>query len=707
MPILNKRTAFSLSIDGLKRNEGLQVLDFKGKEAINETYFFEIELVINRHDLELDDYLHKPAYLCIDNEDGYGFHGLIQEFVQGKTHLHMTHYHVQLVPRLFYLNHRVNQRIFQQQKVQDIIVAILKDHGILADHYRFELVGLYEPREYCTQYQESDLEFVHRLCEEEGIRFHFEHRKQGHTLVFSDSPVGYPRLPKPTEFKHESGLNAERPTVDVFSAGLRSKTSRVTRRYDDFETSNKTLELAFNGNDADACKVLPQLESFDYPAHFTSEQQGKLALRKSLERLQADGCLAHGQSNQPMLLSGHVFELEDHLRKDWNGGWLLRKITHRGRQPQVTEAFRMAAPDADDGFVQGYRNTFTASPERVTFRPPLKHRKPHVLVSQTAVVTGPKGETIHCDAFGRVKVRMRWDRSGSADEFSSRWVRVSTGWAGNGYGSMVIPRVGMEVLITFEDGDPDCPLLTGYLFNTANTVPYDLPANKTRSVFKTLSYPGGGGGNEVRIEDRQGQEQIFLHAQRDFLTQAKNDHTLEIGNEQRTSVQANVYREHFAEEHHTTHGLRTTQLNADDSLNVAGSINTQAGQAVVMRAGKLAQVQAGERVVLNAGDYVGMSVGSEYFTVTASGIFCSSLPVLGGMPIGAIPPNIQPPQLPGESPQEAAGRLMALSPCLPEFSWENDPEPVEELPEPVVCKNCLLRARNQAAAAVSRTPQSA
>ena len=172
----------------------------------------------------------------------------------------------------------------------------------------------------------------------------------------------------------------------------RAQASRASRRYDDFETTNRTLELAFKGDDHETWKVLPQLESFDYPAHFTSEKQGKLALRKTLERLQADGCIAHGESNQAMLLSGHVVELEDHLRKEWNAGWLLREIVHRGRQPQVTEAFRMPAPRAEDGFEQGYEIASPPAAKSWRFRPPLVNRKPTVLVSQTATVSGPKGE---------------------------------------------------------------------------------------------------------------------------------------------------------------------------------------------------------------------------------------------------------------------------------------------------------------------------
>jgi type VI secretion system secreted protein VgrG len=703
MPILNNQNKFTLTIAHLKQDYGLQVYEFSGEEALNKTYCFEVELVIDCHFLDQDDYLHKSAYLSFDEQQDYGFHGVIHEFVQGETRLNMTHYHLKLVPQLFYLSHRTNQRIFQHKTVQEIIVEILHEHSILSDRYRFELFSRYEPREYCTQYMESDLDFVHRLCEEEGIHFHFEHTQAYHTVVFSDGNKGFTRFTEATTFAPDNGLNPETVAIKSFRVGIQGKPSRVTRRQYDFETSSQSLEIGFKGDDPESWKRLQVLENFYYPAPFTTKEHGHRMARKALERLQADARLANGTSDQPMLLTGHIFELEDHLRDSWNANWLLLNIKHRGRQPQAMEAFRAQAPEtATDGLVQGYQNTFVAIPDTVVYRPAIEHEKPLVLVSQTATVTGPDGEEIYCDEHGRVKVRFRWDRSATPDEFSSRWVRVATGWAGKGYGSVLIPRVGMEVQITYDEGDPDAPILTGCLFNTENTTPYPLPAHKTRSVFKTMSYPGGNGANLLEIEDRKGQERIYLQAQRDFMTHALNDHTIEVDNEQRTHIKANAYSEYRAEEHHTTHGLRKTQLNADDSLNVAGSINTQAGKTVVIRAGQSAQVQAGAHVVIDAGAQLTLSCGGQHLVLTPAGIFSSSLIVLGGAPVPGTPPAIQPPQLPGESVPEAAGRLMALPPSLPEFAWEHEPAPVEVLPEPVVCRNCLTRAVAKAQALLAR-----
>ncbi|MEG7063821.1 type VI secretion system tip protein TssI/VgrG, partial [Pseudomonas aeruginosa] len=235
------------------------------------------------------------------------------------------------------------------------------------------------------------------------------------------------------------------------------------------------------------------------------------------ERHRADRRLGEGVSDQPLLVSGHFLKIAEHPRAEWNDLWLLSEVFHEGKQPQVLEENVTSDTSAStDDFQQGYRNRFLATPWEVFFRPPLEHPKPRVLGSQTVVVTGPPGEEIHCDRYGRVRVQFHWDREGQGDDKSSCWLRVASGWAGNGYGGIVIPRVGMEVLVDFLEGDPDQPLVSGCVYHAAHPVPYELPANQTRSVFKSLSSPGGGGYNELRIEDRKGQEQIFVHAQRDW-----------------------------------------------------------------------------------------------------------------------------------------------------------------------------------------------
>lgn len=440
---------FTLAIPGLLHD--LQILAFRGSEALNSPFTFEIECISERPDLDLERLLNQPAYLAFA-QDGGGIHGVIDQVVQGESGHRLTRYHLLLVPRLDYLRHRYNHRIFQHRTVPEIIATILEEHGILADAYRFQLgPTVYPKREYCVQYGESDLHMILRLCEEEGIHYHFQHSPDGHLLVFGDDQTVFPRLGQPTAYVQDNSLVADEPVIKRFSMRLATRTTQVARRDYNFERPHIRMEAGA------LCEFTPELEDYRYPGRFDDRTRGKFMSRRELERHRADYEQAEGSSDQPVLRSGHLLELSDHPRAQWNGLWLLREVRHEGRQPQVLEESGTHETGAADGLQQGYRNTFVATPADVVYRPAQLHPKPRLLAAQTAVVTGPVGEEIHCDAYGRVKVQFFWDRESQADDKSSCWLRVASGWAGNGYGAITVPRIGMEVLVTFLEGDPDQP----------------------------------------------------------------------------------------------------------------------------------------------------------------------------------------------------------------------------------------------------------
>ena len=602
---------FTLSLEGIEHD--FKVLEFQGREAISQPYRFDLELVSERPDLDLESLLHRPAFLAFA-PDGSGIHGLVHQAAQGESGKRLTRYRLMLVPQLAYLAHRTNQRIFQHLSVPQIVAQVLEEHGIQADAYRFQLGPvIYPPREYCVQYDETDLRFVQRLCEEEGIHYHFQHSTAGHVLVFGDDQTVFPRLTA-TAYQQDSGLVADQPVIKRFGLRLETRTSRVTRRDYDFEKPRLSMEAAFHSD------FQPDLEDYDYPGRFTERARGKHLSQRALERHRHDYELAEGDSDQPQLASGHFLPLTEHPRSDWNQLWLLTEVLHEGKQPQVLEESVTSHVDSGDGFVQGYRNHFTATPWDIPFRPALRHPKPKVLGSQTAVVTGPAGEEIHCDEYGRVKIQFHWDREAQADDKTSCWLRVSSSWAGDRYGGIAIPRVGMEVLVTFLEGDPDQPLVTGCLYHKEHQVPYDLPANKTRTVFKTLSSPGGGGYNELRIEDRKGQEQIYIHAQRDWDENIEHDQKPRIGHERHDTVEANSYSEFRAEEHRTTHADRKTEVRANDHLTVGSSQHLKIGTGQFIEAGNEIHLSSGLKVVLEAGSELTFKAAGSFIKLDASGI---------------------------------------------------------------------------------------
>ncbi|MCF5825309.1 type VI secretion system tip protein TssI/VgrG [Pseudomonas syringae] len=619
-PAHSKRLTLSLdSPDGI--DHGFEVLAFTGHEAISQPFCFTLDLVSERASLEqvserasldLESLLGQPAFLQFA-PDGGGIHGLIDRIAEGDSGTRLTHYTITLRPHLARLGHRTNQRIFQHKTVPQIIAQVLEDHRLTENAYRFQLGAPYPEREYCVQYGESDLHFIQRLCEEEGLHYHFEHSPTAHQLVFGDDQTVFPELKKPVVYKQDTGMAADDPVIRHFQLRLETRSSRATRRDYHFEKPRLTMEGAAQDED------YPDLEHYDYPGGFTHRDRGAHLAKRALERRRHDYRLGEGQSDQPLLVSGHFLQLSEHPNQGWNDLWLLTEVRHEGRQPQVLE--ESAPPGKGDGDVhQGYRNTFLVTPGNAPYRPSLRHPKQRIFGSQTAVVTGPKDQEIHCDKHGRVKVQFHWDREGQGDDGSSCWLRVASSWAGHRYGGMVIPRVGMEVLVSFLEGDPDRPLISGCLYHTEHVPPYDLPAHQTRSVFKTLSSPGGEGSNELRIEDRAGQEQIYVHAQRDWEQHIRHDQTINVGHERYDRVAANSYSEFKAEEHRTVDGDRLTEVKMNDHLTVGATQHIKAGDGLLIETGREIHIKAGNKLVIEAGLEITLKVGGSFIKLDAGGV---------------------------------------------------------------------------------------
>jgi len=623
---------FTLQIPGVRHD--FKVLAFAGDEAISCLYAIRVELVSERADIDLEGLLSQPAFLQFGfNQEG--LHGRIEDVRIGEAGKRLTDYQLTLVPALYYLQFSHDQRIFQQRTVPQIIAQVLERHGIQSDAFTFH-INPNPPREYCTQYGESDFMFLQRLCAEDGIAWHHQHSVDGHLLVFSDSQVFFPKLGA-TPFQADSGMVAEHPVINHLTMGFNTRTSTVTRRDYDLKRPSMLLESRFTA------EFTPELEDYRYPLLMTSEKHGKQQVRQALERHRSDYQWIEGKSNQSTLRSGHLFDLIEHPRPDCNEMWLLLNITHEGKQPQVLEEAFSGDDKTADGFTQGYRNTFKAIPADVLYRPPLPAPRP-VLVCQTARVTGPPGRETFCDEYGRVRVEFPWDRAELNSEKSSCWIRVASSWAGEGFGAMTIPRIGMEVVVTFQEGDPDQPLITGCVPNKVTSPAHPLPANETRTVLRTQSSPRNGGYNELSIEDRAGQEKIYLRAQRDLEQLILNDSRSlitrdrfeQIGNDSTCLIEGKTLRTH--------QGARSTQINADDLLTVSG-ISSQSVGALVIQAGQQAHVTA-SNVVIDAGMSLTLSAGGHHIVINAGGIF-SSVPIIeGGAPLAGIA-SLQPLQAVG------------------------------------------------------------
>ncbi|SEQ65003.1 type VI secretion system secreted protein VgrG [Pseudomonas sp. NFACC02] len=632
---------FSLLIPTVHND--FKVLAFTGTEAINTLYGIEIELVSENARVDLESLLAQPAFLRF-GFTGEGLHGHIEDVRVGKCGTRLTHYHVTLVPALYYLQFSHDQRIFQRLTVPQIIAQVLEGHGIFANAYTFYVTTSPE-REYCTQYLESDFEFIQRLCSEDGISWHHQHSREGHRLIFTDAQTYFPLLGD-TPYHQDNGQVPDHPVVNQFAMRLSTRTSVATRRGYNLARPGLRLEGKLTTG------FRPALEDYRYPTMGTDERSRNQDARLALERHRADYQLAEGESDQPVLRSGHMFTLTEHPRKQCNAMWLLLSVTHSGKQPQALEEFISHESAPERGFTQGYRNSFRALPWDTFYRPALVTRK-MPLVSQTARVTGPVDEDIFCDEYGRVKVEFLWDRAELRSDRSSCWLRVSSSWAGDNFGSLTIPRVGMEVVVTFLEGNPDRPLITGCVPNKVMAVPYPLPANKTRTVLRSHSSPSSGGYNELSIEDRAGQELIYLRAQRDIEQLILNDSHVRIGNDCREQVahdshtligndcfeQVGSNRSSLikGDETHTTQGQRNTVIGGDEVISITGNSSVMAAGTVVVQAGAQAHVTA-TNVVISADMSLTLQAGGQYIVIGPDGIYSSTPIQLGGVPrVGVAP----------------------------------------------------------------------
>jgi len=557
---------FSLDVGGTV----LRVVRFSGHEALSCLFQFNVEIAASG-DFDPEELLGRPALLTIQTAElPRHVHGLVcaAEFVGTTRSLQL--YDLTIAPWGHRLLLQQNVRIFQDKTTEQIVTEVLTKAGLPRDRLRFSLTGQYKPRNYCVQYRETDLAFISRLLEEDGIFYFFEHEADRHVWVMADHPRAHPPIPGSLALWYCPPIGAvqDREHVKSFRFGGRVQTGKVSLRDLNLHKPDVPMEVG------DAAKVGGELEVYDFPGEYqdpgrAGPHQGQAMARIRLEALQATRRLGVGESDCARLTSGHVFSLVGHPRTELCSEYRLIQVQHAGSQPQVL--------DQDASGSSNYVNSFTVTELKVPFRPARTTPRPTVRGVQTATVVGPEKEEVHTDEHGRVRVQFHWDREGQHDENSTCWVRVSQLWAGNGWGAMFLPRIGHEVLVDFIEGDPDRPIITGRIYHGLNTPPYPLPDQKTRSTIKSDSSLGGGGYNELRFEDKKGEEQIFFHAERNLDVRVNHDAFSTVWNNCHTTVghdekgkAGDSFVQLFHDHHLTIHRHTRAHLGGDVELLVGG-----------------------------------------------------------------------------------------------------------------------------------------
>ncbi|NOH82469.1 type VI secretion system tip protein VgrG [Vibrio sp. 03-59-1] len=592
----------------------LKVLAFEGNEEISQNFNLDVVIVCDEPNLDLESWLQLPVCLTLQNNnpnnqtaDNHRYiNGMVYAFEQLTYTKRHCQYKVTIKPRIELLKHRIDSRIFQQLSVEEIIKKTFSDAGILSNEFEFRLSNPHPKFDYCVQYGESDLSFIQRIMSESGLHYHFEHTQQRHLLIIADGQDGFLQLPT-LVYAPFNGMNKTEDVISQFQLRHQVRTGKISLRDYDFKKSTFKPQGQKITNITDE----QPLEDYRYPGEFITEAQASVQSKLHLEQRRGDHTLISAESDSPQITSGYFQPMQQHSKAEWNDDWLIVRVSHHGKQPQVLEEF------ASEG--ASYQAQFTCIPWDVPYRPKQLAR-PTIVGTQTAFVTGPENEEIYCDEFGRVKVLFHWDRESSANENASCWLRTAQGWAGNGYGQLILPRVGHEVIVSFINGDPNKPLITGALYNAKNRVPYELPEHKTRSTFKTSSSIGADNFNELRFEDKKDQEHIYLHAAKDLDSQVENKRTQEIKDSDRLTVTGDQYQEIKKDSHSTVQGHQFTATKNESHQQIEGSLHQKISHSQLIESGSEIHLHVGNKAVIEAGSEITLSGGGSFINVDGNGV---------------------------------------------------------------------------------------
>jgi len=604
--------------------------------------------------------------------------GMISRFSQGRRDTRFTFYHMQIVPVVWVLTQNSQSRIFQHKSVPDILKTVFNGFEV-----NIQMKREYKPRNYCVQYRESDFDFASRLMEEEGIYYYFVHADGAHKLIIADAPDAHKICPSKSEIPYYINYEEGKFVAKIlrWETEHAIRAGKVTFWDHNFQYPGKKLEASLTSQFD--LSINKQIEVYDFPGGYARKYDGisssngdtpddlnniftdnKTTAQNAMEALDSRYKTNVGESDCCSLTAGHRFKMQNHPVEEANAEYVLTTITHSAVQ---TPSYTSDEPRAD-----AYRNTFECisfGSGSTPFRPGRRTSKPIVHGSQTAYVVGPAGEEIYTDKYGRVKVELNWDRDAQADADSSCWVRVAQSWAANNWGSIFIPRVGMEVIVHFLEGDPDQPIITGCVYNPAAMPPYTLPDHKTKSTIKSNSSPGGGGFNEFRFEDKKGSEQIFLHAEKDQDIRVKADRREFIGNDRHLKVYRDK-REQIDRDSHVIikrdkkvkierdyhrHIMGKMAFKTDTSVShdVGTNLSEKIGQNHYEEAGMDVYIKAGMKLILEAGMQISLKVGGNFIDISPAGVAISGAPVVlinsGGAAGSGSSQSLVPPEDPDEA----------------------------------------------------------
>lgn len=632
-----RQTNRSLQVKTPLGADALLITGLRGTEQLSHLFSLELELIAdNSTAIDFSQLLGNDVIVRIASPGEGGasqwryFSGICARFSQGNRNEDFTSYYAELVPKVWLLTRRVQSRIFQQKSVPDILQEVLK--GFECD---FQLWGQYEHREYCVQYRETDFNFASRLMEEEGFFYFFEHSESGHKMVIADSSVAHSAVPGLTKARYdvvEGGTpNGDhifewRKTQELRSSKYTLWDHSFQQPKINLEAKESILESIQAGTVSHRLKGEPNdpLEIYDFPGGYAVRFDGispsggeqSERLQKILEdnkrtvklRMEAEAVqslIIEGSSGCRNFVAGQKFTLKSHFNAD--GEYVLVSVTH---DASMENPYRTGANGGD----LRYANVFSCIPLRLPYRPQRKTPKPCIQGVQNALVTGPPGEEIFTDKYGRVKIQFYWDRQGKRDANSSCWLRVGTLWAGKGWGSIHIPRIGQEVIVAFVEGNPDEPVIVASVYNRETMPANTLPQKKVVSGLKSDTHKGKG-YNELSMDDTAGNEKISIHAQYDMDTMVENDLTETIKKNAKIEISEGTYKHDVktgTADYHVQSALKEV-YDATQDTTVKGNLTIKStGGVIVLSADS-------QNIFINAATNIQIQTGASTLSMASNG----------------------------------------------------------------------------------------
>lgn len=577
---------------------------FEGTEAISQLFRFSLTMRSDSSALDAATIVGAGATvtLKLGSAPARYFNGIISRFVHSGGDREFSAYSAELVPKLWLLTLTRNRVIWQNKTAAEIVKAVLAEYAVTISD---KLTGTYASREYCVQHDESAFEFISRLMEEEGIFYYFTFADGAHTMVLADATTAHTDCPNAAALKYhpQTGGRDMIDTINRFE--FESRLVAQKHALGDYDYLQPSTALA-----AAHAAATGKGAQYEYPGGHNVVAKGTARAKIRVQEQQVQSAVSRGQSFAYALAAGTKFTLSGHTRAALNTAHVVRAVNHSADHEQ-------------------YSNSFEAFAATVPFRPPRVTPRPRVAGSQIATVVGSNGEEIWTDQHGRIKVQFPWDRVGTNNENSSCWVRVSQIWAGQGWGALFIPRIGQEVVISYVDGDPDRPLVTGSVYNAEKTTPVALPSMQTQSTIKSRSSKSGTAGNEIRFEDKKDSEEFYFHAQKDMKVEIENAltttvkesheiHTLDKGDrtiEVKTGKEVHKVKGTreltvTGNETHTNQADYTQKVTGNYELKVTGNLVIDVTGSITFKSAADATVKAGTTMDIEAGTALTSKAGT-------------------------------------------------------------------------------------------------